>query len=80
MEGNVCLITGGNAGIGKTITVGLAQQGATVVIMARGGGLYLSGFIASGRRCDRAVFCGCGGEAEYGRVIRRSSCQKIMGG
>ncbi len=38
MDGKVCVITGGNAGIGKETAVALAQQGATVVITARDAG------------------------------------------
>jgi len=35
MNGKVCLVTGGNSGIGKEAALGLARLGATVVIVAR---------------------------------------------
>lgn len=35
MNGNVCMITGANAGIGKTTALGLAKLGATVVMVCR---------------------------------------------
>ena len=35
MEGKICLITGGTNGIGKSTALGLAQLGATVVIVGR---------------------------------------------
>ena len=35
MIGNICLVTGANAGIGYAISLGLAKMGATVVIVCR---------------------------------------------
>ncbi len=35
MDGKVCVVTGANAGIGKATAVGLAQRGATVVMVCR---------------------------------------------
>jgi len=35
MKGRVCLVTGGNSGIGKETAVGLARLGATVIIVSR---------------------------------------------
>lgn len=35
MTGKVCMITGGNRGIGKTTALGLAKMGATVVMVCR---------------------------------------------
>ncbi len=35
MDGKVCIVTGANAGIGKATAVGLAQRGATVVMVCR---------------------------------------------
>jgi NAD(P)-dependent dehydrogenase (short-subunit alcohol dehydrogenase family) len=35
MQGNVCLVTGANAGLGKAAALGLAKLGATVVLACR---------------------------------------------
>jgi len=35
MQGKVCLITGANGSIGKYTALGLAQRGATVVMVCR---------------------------------------------
>ena len=35
MNGQVCLVTGANAGLGKAIALGLARQNTTVVLAAR---------------------------------------------
>ena len=35
MQGQICLVTGANAGIGKQTAQELAQMGATVVLVAR---------------------------------------------
>ena len=35
MQGKICMVTGATAGVGKATALGLAQMGATVVMMAR---------------------------------------------
>lgn len=37
MRGRVCLITGANRGLGKATALGLARQGATIVLLGRDG-------------------------------------------
>jgi len=35
MQGKICMITGANSGIGKETAVGLAKQGATIILVCR---------------------------------------------
>ena len=35
MQGKICMVTGANSGIGKTTAMGLAEMGATVVMVSR---------------------------------------------
>ena len=35
MADKICLVTGGNSGIGKSVALGLAKMGATVVVVSR---------------------------------------------
>src|SRR5512135_2537813 len=38
LRGKVCMVTGATSGIGKAMALGLAQQGATVILVARNQG------------------------------------------
>src|SRR5215472_12088948 len=52
MQGKVCLVTGGNSGIGKEAAKGLVQLGATVAIICRDkakGEIALSEIRAAGK-------------------------------
>ena len=37
MDGKVCLVTGANSGLGKSVAIQLAQKGAHVIMACRGG-------------------------------------------
>ena len=55
MEGKVCLVTGGNAGLGRATALGLARSGATVVLACRDG--------ARGEAARREVAAATGNDA-----------------
>ena len=54
LTGKVSIVTGGNGGIGRAIAMGLAHQGADIVLAARNEqktGAVVKEIEAMGRRC-----------------------------
>lgn len=74
MDGKVCLVTGANAGIGKATAVGLAQQGATVVMVCRsqerGAAAQEEIATRSGRRSVHLLLADLSSQAEIRRLAQ----------
>jgi NAD(P)-dependent dehydrogenase (short-subunit alcohol dehydrogenase family) len=69
MQGKICLITGANSGIGKATALGLAQMGATVVMICRDR--------ARGEEAQREIKTKSGNEAIDLLIADLSSQQSI---
>ncbi|MGH2495464.1 MAG: SDR family oxidoreductase [Ktedonobacteraceae bacterium] len=69
MQGKICMVTGANSGIGKATAMGLAQMGATVVMVSRD--------LARGEAAQREIKAKSGNDAVDLLLADLSSQQSI---